>query len=322
MIQKNHLIAMYQSMLRIRRVEEGLAERFQEHKLQSPLHLCIGQEAVAVGVCVELNNNDLVFSGHRYHGHYLAKGGDLTLLLGEIFHRSIGAFQGRAGSLYVEDSSVGFMANSPIVAATIPLAVGAAWAAKLRGETRIVVAFFGDAALEQGVFFEAVNFAALHKLPVIFVCEDNGYAVYTALKERQPQRVVNSIANAYGIPCFAGDGNDVLTVFNLARSAISSARNGMGPQFMHLVTHRWREHSGPHFDDDLGYRSEGELESWLSRCPINMARQELENHNLLTDKMALQFERNCQQEFDNAYEIVSNSPFTIGDYCSGVSDVA
>jgi TPP-dependent pyruvate/acetoin dehydrogenase alpha subunit len=322
MTQQNHLISMYQSMLRIRRVEESLAERFQEHEISAALHLCIGQEAVPVGVSVHLDERDLVFSGHRYHGHYLAKGGNLKSLLGEIFHRVNGSFQGHAGSMYALDRRVGFVANSPIVAGSIPMAVGAAWAAKLRGESKIVVAYFGDAALEQGVFFESLNFAALHKLPIVFVCEDNGYAVYTALKDRQPPRIINALANAYGIPCFAGDGNDVLTVFNLAHSAIGSARNGMGPQFMHFETHRWREHCGPHFDDDLGYRSEGELENWLSRCPINMAKQELDNHNLLTEKMVRQFERACQQEFTDAYNAVRESSYCAVNNDSGVSDVA
>ena len=322
MTQENHLISMYQSMLRIRRVEEGLAERFQEKNISSPLHLCIGQEAVPVGLSAHLNNEDLVFSSHRYHGHFLAKGGNLKSLIGEIFHRTNGSYQGNSGSVYAVDRQVGFVANSPIVAGSVPLAVGAAWAAKLRGESKIVVAYFGDAALEQGVLFESLNFAALHKLPVVFVCEDNGYAAYTANKDRQPPAMINALANAYGIPCFDGDGNDVLTVYNLAHSAVGCARNGMGPQFMHLETHRWREHCGPHFDDDLGYRIEGELENWLSRCPINMAKQELENHNLLTEKMAHQFERNCATEFEEAYKLAMKESYSVVDRYAGVSHVA
>ncbi len=193
-------------MLRIRRVEEVLADRYAEQEMRCPMHLCIGQEAIAVGVCAVLNNRDKVFSNHRAHGHYLAKGGDLDAMVAELYGKSTGCAGGRGGSMHLIDLQVGFMGATPIVGGTVPLSVGSAWADQLLDNDQVTVVFFGDGCFEEGVMHESLNFAALHQLPVIFVCENNDFSVYTHRNERQPDRPIYKIAEAHGLSAAVMDG--------------------------------------------------------------------------------------------------------------------
>lgn len=267
MNQTNQL-DLFRAMLRIRRVEEALADRYAEQEMRCPMHLCIGQEAIAVGVCAALSVEDVMFSNHRAHGHYLAKGGSLNAMVAELYGRETGCCGGRGGSMHLIDLNVGFMGATPIVGGTVPLAVGAAWAAALKNEARVSVVFFGDGCFEEGVVHESLNFASLHRLPVIFVCENNEFSVYTRLAERQPERPIHQVAEAHGISTCSGDGNNVEEVAAIAGRAVEQARQGKGPQFIELRTYRWREHCGPNFDDDLNYRSSIEIENGLKTCPI------------------------------------------------------
>ncbi len=267
MSQTNSL-ALLRNMLRIRRVEETLAKRYAEQEMRCPMHLCIGQEAIAVGVCAALSAKDVIFSNHRAHGHYLAKGGNLNAMVAELYGRSTGCCGGRGGSMHLIDLDAGFFGSTPIVGGTVPLAVGSAWASSLKQSGQITAVFFGDGCIEEGVVHESMNFAALHKLPVVFVCENNGFSVYTRLNERQPERPIYRLAGAHGIAAYTGDGNDVEEALEVADRAVSLARLGNGPQFIELHTYRWREHCGPNFDDDLNYRSEVEIENGLKDCPI------------------------------------------------------
>lgn len=256
------------SMLRIRRVEEAIAIRYAEQEMRCPVHLCIGQEAIAVGVCAAMDSGDRVFSNHRAHGHYLAKGGDLNAMLAELYGRAEGCCGGRGGSMHLIDLAVGFMGSTPIVGGTVPLAVGSAWASSLRQDGKVTVVFFGDGCFEEGVVHESLNFAVLHQLPIVFVCENNDFSVYTPRRERQPSRPIYRVAAAHGMAAFAGNGNDVEQVLALARDAVDCARRGLGPQFLELSTYRWREHCGPDFDDDLHYRSAAEIGTGIKDCPI------------------------------------------------------
>lgn len=260
--------SLFRSMLRIRRVEEAIAQRYAEQAMRCPVHLSIGQEAVAVGVCAALRRTDGVFSNHRAHAHYLAKGGDLKAMLAEIYGRENGCCRGVGGSMHMVDLDAGFLGAVPIVGATVPLAVGAAWAARLRREDRVTVIFFGDGTFEEGVVHESINFAVLHKLPVFFVCENNLYACYTRLGDRQPDRPIHGVAAAHGCHTFTADGNDVQAVREISREAVAALRNGGAPVFLECATYRWREHCGPNLDDDLGYRPTGELAGWESSCPV------------------------------------------------------
>lgn len=295
------------AMLRIRRVEEALADRYAEQQMRCPMHLCIGQEAIAVGVCAHLANQDVVFGNHRAHGHYLAKGGDLNAMVAELYGRATGCCAGRGGSMHLIDLDAGFLGSTPIVGGTVPLAVGAAWAAALRGEDRISVVFFGDGCFEEGVMHESLNFAALHRLPVLFVCENNDFSVYTRLNERQPQRPIHALAAAHGMHAQYGDGNDIDEVISMAGRAVSELHQGKGPQFIELRTYRWREHCGPNFDDDLEYRTAAEIEAGLKDCPIARYKVRLAEAMPWLSADIERMEAEIQKEITAAFEFALTS---------------
>jgi TPP-dependent pyruvate/acetoin dehydrogenase alpha subunit len=250
---------LYKGMLRIRLLEERIVELYPEQQMRCPVHICIGQEAVATAVCAHLKPTDYVVSSHRSHGHYVAKGGDLKAMMAEIYGKATGCCEGKGGSMHLLDLSVGYLGSTPIVGSTIPIGVGAAFGARMKGEERVTVVFFGEGATEEGVFHEAANFASLKKLPVVFVCENNLYSVYSPMSVRQPDgREVFNLAKGHGIESRQGDGNDVAEVYELAGEAVEKARRGGGPSFLEFKTYRWREHCGPNFDNDIGYRTEAE----------------------------------------------------------------
>lgn len=297
-------------MLRIRRIEEALADRYAEQEMRCPMHLCIGQEAIAVGVCAALSAEDVVFSNHRAHGHYLAKGGNLNAMVAELYGRSTGCCGGRGGSMHLIDLEAGFLGSTPIVGGTVPLAVGSAWASSLKQSGQITVVFFGDGCFEEGVVHESMNFATLHKLPVIFVCENNNFSVYTHVDERQPERPIYRLAEAHGMAAYTGDGNNVEEVLTIARTAVDLARQGQGPQFIELHTYRWREHCGPNFDDNLNYRTVQEIEAGMNGCPIASYTRKLEQENGASHIKIEQFEAEIQEEIATAFEFAlsSNEP--------------
>jgi pyruvate dehydrogenase E1 component alpha subunit len=298
---------LLRAMLRIRRVEEALATRYAEQEMRCPMHLCIGQEAIAVGVCAGLMPRDRVFGNHRAHGHYLAKGGNLGAMVAELYGRSGGCCGGRGGSMHLIDLDVGFMGATPIVGGTVPLAAGSAWAARLRQTDEVTVVFFGDGCFEEGVVHESMNFAALHRLPIVFVCENNGFSVYTHLKERQPERPIYRIAEAHGLCSAAGDGNDVDVVLDLARQAVQAAREGLGPQFLELRTYRWREHCGPDFDDHLGYRSAETIAAGQEDCPIGRYVEKLESRGADVSGIQARIESELAIEIAQAFEFALTS---------------
>lgn len=265
----------WQAMLRIRRAEEAVARMVESGEAVCPCHLYIGQEAIAAGVCAALNRADTVWGGHRSHGHYLAKGGSLEAMFAEILGRASGCSAGRGGSMHLAAAEVGILGTVPIVAATVPLAVGAAMAYKMRGEARVAVSFFGDGTLEEGHVHESMNLAALYRLPVIFVCENNLYASHMHWRER---RVLDNLWRAgefHGIPGERVDGNDVAAVFQTAAAAIDRARAGEGPSLLECRTFRWRGHVGASWDLDVGVERKGELSDWMERDPLRRAFDEL-----------------------------------------------
>ncbi len=267
---------LYYQMLRIRAVEEKIAELYPEQEMRCPVHLCIGQEAVAAGVCANLSRDDYVLSTHRSHAHYLAKGGDLKAMIAELYGKVTGCSKGKGGSMHLVDISVGFLGATPIVGSTVSIAVGVAFGSMMRGEPHVTVVFFGDAAAEEGVFHESLNFAMLKKLPVVFVCENNLYSVQSPLSVRQPEeREIFELAKGHGMESYQGDGNDVIKVHQMAERAIGKARQGGGATFLEFKTYRWREHCGPYNDFDLGYRTESEFQEWRRRCPIDMLKERL-----------------------------------------------
>ena len=295
---------LFESMLRIRLVEESIANKYSEQKMRCPTHLSIGQEAIAVGVCANLTSQDQVLSTHRAHAHYLAKGGCLNSMMAEIYGKASGCSKGMGGSMHLIDKSVGFMGSTAIVGNTIPVAVGLALAFKIKRSLSISCAFFGDGAVEEGAFYESVNFAVLHKLPMLFICENNLYSVYSGLDVRQPNsRKIYEMVAGMGIETNHGNGNCILEVGEKVREAKEKIVSGKGPQFLEFDTYRWREHCGPNYDNDIGYRSEQEFKEWQKRDPL---REMFDTHSEqgledITKKISL--------EIDDAFAFAEESKF-------------
>ena len=301
---------LYYDMLRIRLIEEAIAERYQEQEMRCPVHLCIGQEAIAVGVCANLSKEDYVMSTHRSHGHYLAKGGQLKAMLAEIYGKGTGCSMGRGGSMHLVDLDAGFLGATPIVGSIIPIAVGTAFGTSMKGESRISVVFIGDAATEEGVFSESLNFASLKKLPVIFVCENNFFSVYSPLSVRQPADRDNiAIAKAYGVYADKGDGNDVIEIYEKSAKAVEYLRQGLGPAYIEFDTYRWREHCGPNFDNNIGYRTEAEYLEWRKRCPVKCFEEMLKKEEILSDIEVTEMVKGMKAEIEEAFRFAKSSPF-------------
>jgi len=303
-------LRLLRDMMRIRRTEETLADLYKEQEMRTPTHFSIGQEAVAVGVCAGLKRDDVVYSGHRCHAHYLAKGGDLLAMVAELYGKEIGCARGRGGSVHLNDPSVGMVASSAILGQTTAVAVGSALAFEMDGVGRIAVCFFGDGAIEEGVFHESLNFAVVKKVPVLFVCENNGYSTHTPLEVRQPRGIeIYQRARTYGMPSRLVDGNDVFAVYDAAREAAAFVRSGEGPFFLECTTYRWREHVGPLWDYDWGYRSKEEVERWIARCPIKRAAERLVAEGVCSEAEVKAMERELQAEVDRAVAAAKAAPF-------------
>ncbi len=299
-------ISLYKSMLRIRLVEEEIASRYSEWKMRCPTHLSIGQEAVAAGVGTLLRDDDFVVSTHRSHAHYLGKGGNLKRMIAELYGKETGCSGGRGGSMHLIDESVGFKGSTAIVGNTIPIGVGLALSIQLGGSDQVSCIYIGDGSTEEGVFYESVNFAAVRGLPVLFLCENNLYSVYSSLSVRQPKdRKIYEMVKALGIESNHGDGNHVDEVFNIGKNAIDKIRETGKPQFLEFSTYRWREHCGPNYDNNIGYRSEDEFEEWKKKDPILRLRNKLNIGEAENNKMV----ETIKSEINEAFEFAENSAF-------------
>jgi TPP-dependent pyruvate/acetoin dehydrogenase alpha subunit len=300
---------LYRSMLRIRMVEEEIAKRYGQQEMRCPVHLSIGQEATAVGGCAALRPDDQIITSHRSHAHYLAKGGNLKAMLAEIYGRSTGCCGGRGGSMHLFDDEAGVLASIPIVGSFIPLGTGAALSYQLAKQDRVCMVFLGDGAAEEGAFHESVNFAAVRRLPVIFFLENNLYSCYTGLADRQPDRPMGDLARAYGIPSVQVDGNDVLAVHGTTAPAVGRARSGRGPTLIVADTYRWREHCGPNYDNDVGYRTGDEFHAWRARCPVESHAKRLLAQDALSGRVASDVADKIAAEIEDAFAFAAASPF-------------
>ena len=277
------LRALYRGLALVRRAEETIVALYGEQEMRCPTHLSIGQEASAVGVCAALRPSDVVYSGHRCHAHYLAKGGDLRRMMAELYGRETGCARGKGGSMHLVDPAAGAMGASAVVAGSIPLAVGSALASRMRDGDGVAVAFFGDGAVEEGTFQESLAFAALRRLPVVFACENNFYATYSPLASRQVADNIFERGAPLRVPGVRVDGNDVTAVYRAAREAVARARRGDGPTLLELRTYRWRDHVGPGFDIAVGYRTQAELDGWMARDPVGCFARALEKAGILAE---------------------------------------
>lgn len=303
------LLKMYECMVRIRRLEEIVGELVCKKEIKCPSHLYIGQEAVAVGVCSSLKREDYIFGTHRSHGHYLAKGGNLKELLAELYGRLNGCSRGKGGSMHVVAPEVGLLGTPAIVAGGIPLAVGTALASVLKGEKRVSVAFFGDGATNEGVFYESLNFASLKKLPVIFVCENNYYSTHMPISACLADTNIKDKAKVFNMPGFRLNGNDVIEVFQKTREAVEKAREGGGPSLIECLTYRWRGHVGPHYDLDKGLRSQEELNWWMGRCPIKRLEKTLLDEEIISSEEKHKIVKRIDEEIGEAVRFAKKSPY-------------
>ena len=300
---------MYESMLRMRKCEERLVPLLQNDEIKCPVHLYTGQEGVAAGICANLRKDDYVFSTHRSHGHYLAKGGDLKALMAEIYGKKTGCSGGKGGSMHLVDPENGLLGSAAIVSSTIPLAVGAALASVTQENNRVTVAFFGDGATDEGVFDESLNFASLRKLPVIFVCENNLFSTHLPLYMRQPADNIYKRAQAHIMPAVKINGNDVLKVYQVSREAIEKARKGEGPSFIECRTYRWRAHVGWWRDYDVGLRAKKEVKKWERRCPIKALEKIFDDEGVISEAERNKISEKIDREVEEALVFAKESPF-------------
>jgi TPP-dependent pyruvate/acetoin dehydrogenase alpha subunit len=284
-------------------VEEEIARIYPTDKIKSPVHLSIGQEAISVAVCGALRPEDVVFGSYRSHAVYLAKGGDLKQMLAELYGKITGCAKGKGGSMHLIDITHGVMGTSAVVGTTIPLAVGYAYAVKLQHKDSLVVSFFGDGATDEGVFYESLNFAALKRLPVIFICENNSYAIHTHQLRRQPQANICERARSHGMPAEQID-DDVLSVHERVSAAVRALRAGeSGPFFFECMTYRWKEHVGPNDDFHLGYRTREEAEQWMQNDQVKRLAA------MLDDEQRNRIEEEVEAEIQAAFAFAEESPF-------------
>ena len=293
----------YYQVLRIRRVEETLIALYPSDKIKSPVHLSIGQESVSVGVCEALAPSDVVFGTYRCHALYLAKGGDLDRMMAELYGKADGCGRGKAGSMHLVDLAVGMMSASAIVATTIPHAVGYALAQKMKRSDAVVAVFFGEGAIDEGVFHESINFAALKRLPILFVCENNHYAIYSHIRDRLAGEDPCERARAYQVPATRIAGGDILRLHETARAEIAAIRAGGGPRFIECETQRWRDHVGPDEDRKIGYRADATLDRWIADDQLaRLAAQ-------LPEATRRAVEARVTSELAAAVEFAERSPF-------------
>jgi pyruvate dehydrogenase E1 component alpha subunit len=297
-------------MLLIRLLEEEIANQYPKQKMRCPTHLSIGQEAIGAAVGLILSKKDQTVSTHRAHAHYIGKGGDIKAMLAEIFGKSTGCSSGKGGSMHLIDRSVGFMGSTAIVGNTIPVGVGIGLSNKINKSNLVSCVFLGDAAVEEGVFHEAANFAVLHKLPVLFICENNLYSVYSPLHVRQPSdRKIYKWIEAYGMGSHGADGNNPIEASLLISSSVEKIRSGMGPIFLEFSTYRWREHCGPNYDNEIGYRSVEEYEKWKDIDPLKRLKNELIEKGWLNEDTYEKLISSLNLKVEEAFRFAEDSPF-------------
>ncbi|WP_371362538.1 Acetoin:2,6-dichlorophenolindophenol oxidoreductase subunit alpha [Sporomusa rhizae] len=304
-LTKEKLLGFYETMLTIRAFESKAVELFADNQLPGFVHLYLGEEAVATGVCGSLTTKDYITSTHRGHGHLLAKGGKVDLMMAELFGKSTGYCKGKGGSMHIADVELGILGANGIVGAGQPIAAGAAFACKYKNTDAVTVCFFGDGASNRGTFHEAFNMAAIWKLPLVFVCENNMYGISNCQREHMRVTDVSDRAAAYGVPGVTVDGNDVIAVYEAAAEAIERARKGDGPSLIECKTWRWRGH----FEGDPGaYKDPAEQEAWLKKDPIPRFEQKLVELNYATQAELAEIKAKVEAQIDAAIRFSQQSP--------------
>jgi pyruvate dehydrogenase E1 component alpha subunit len=302
MVKKAVQLEMLRKMLVIRNFEEAVINLFARAVTRGPTHLYIGEEATAVGVCMNLEEDDFITSTHRGHGHCLAKGGDPVLMFAELFGKREGYCKGKGGSMHIASLDHGILGAMGIVGSGIPIAVGAALSSKLRRSGQVVVCFFGDGASNQGTFHEGLNFAGLHKLPIVFVCENNLYGISVSQQRHQAISDISDRAAGYGMPGVKLDGNDVIAVYNQAKKSITQARDGKGPTLLECKTYRQRGHYEGDPEQGIRYRAKSEIQEWIVKCPIETFKKKLSKQKVAKKAEVEKIEADVKKEIEEAID--------------------
>jgi pyruvate dehydrogenase E1 component alpha subunit len=305
-LDQKTLLKLYRTMTTIRHFEERGIPETGQRRMSASVHSSAGQEAVSTGVCAHLNIDDYIGSTHRGHGHCIAKGVDPKLMMAELFGRVTGPNKGKGGSMHIADMSKGMLGTNGVVAASVPLAVGAALTSKLRKLGRVAVAFFGDGGANQGVLHECMNLASVWKLPVVFCCENNGYAESTPVEYGLSVPNVADRASAYDMPGFHVDGMDVFAVYEAAGQAVGRARKGEGPSLLECRTYRFYGHTV--FDNPLTYRTKDEEEHWRSRDPLKLFRERVVPEGLITAEELDRLDQEAEELMEEAIRFADSSP--------------
>ena len=304
-IPNEKLVQMYRGMLRIRHFENRVKDLFAAGEMPGFVHLYLGEEAVAVGACSALKDDDYITSTHRGHGHILAKGGEMKYMMAELYGKATGYNKGKGGSMHIAWPKLGILGANGIVSGGIPIATGAAFSAKYRKSGQVAVCFFGDGAASEGTFHEAVNIASAFDLPVVYVCENNLYGVGTRQRDVRNIEDIADRGTAYGIPGLVVDGNNVIAVYEAVYEAVKRARKGEGPSLLECKTYRWRTHFEGEPDT---YRPPEEVKAWLKREPIAPYRKELIEQGVIDETKVEQIEKEVQKELEEAVEFARTSP--------------
>lgn len=303
-------VELYRRMLRIRLIEEAIAREYPKGEMRCPVHLSVGQELLPSLVSFVVSNNDLAVSTHRSHAHYLAKGGSLPKFVAELFGKSTGCSKGRGGSMHLIDLDVNFMGSTAIVGNSIPVGVGLGYGAKLKGDKAVVLIYLGDGAVEEGAFYESVNFAVVRKIPAVFLCENNNFSVYSHISDRQPAaRRIYSMAEGLGIASRYLDSSDPAKSLVDLYEVIEASRSTQEPSFVEIDTYRFLEHCGPAEDDHLGYRDSRYVEEAKKKDPLSMLLLELEGHVSEWDECVTQMIKAINLEIEEAFDFARNSPY-------------
>lgn len=302
----NTIIEMYKTMLKIRMFEQVAMNTFAEGKIPGFVHLYIGEEAVATGVCANLRDDDYITSTHRGHGHIVAKGGDLKFMMAELFGKATGYCKGKGGSMHIADATKGILGANGIVGAGHNIAVGAGMSAQYRGTDQVCVCFFGDASTNQGTFHESLNIASVWKLPIVFVCENNMYGISVSQSRHQAIKDVSDRAKAYNMPGITVDGNDVFAVYEASQEAIKRAREGKGPTLVECKTYR---HRGHFEGDPCIYKPAGEQEEWVKKDPIPRLEKYLLENDVLTEEQLKEIQQDIDSQIKEAVDFANNSPY-------------
>ena len=302
-------IDLYKKMIEIRLFEEKIQDLYARGLVPGSVHLYIGQEAIAAGVCAHLRKEDYITSTHRGHGHLIAKGADLKFMMAELFGRKTGYCKGKGGSMHIADFDLGILGSNGIAGGGIPIAVGAGLSSKMRGTDQVAVCFFGDGASNNGTFHEGLNFASVHRLPVVFVCENNLYGISVSQKQHQAIKDISIRSVAYNMPGITIDGNDVLAVYQTSGEAIQRARAGEGPTLVECKTYRWRGHYEGDPNQGRRYRTLEEIQAWMKKCPIKRFEEKLIKEKVLNKNKMMHIRNEVEGRIEEAVTFANQSPF-------------